>query len=353
MATISKDLFGKMPDGTEVDIYTLTNAAGAETRIATYGGVIVSLNVPDRNGELDDVVLGYDTLDGYVNDNFFMGALIGRYCNRIAAGKFKLNGKEIQLAQNRGGNHLHGGDVGFNKKVWNAESRVDGESAVLELSYFSPAGEENYPGNVGVKVTYTLTADNALEIDYYAETDADTLVNLTNHSYFNIGGKTSEDVLGHELYINADHFLPVDDTLIPTGEFRSVKDTPMDFLSPTVIGSRIENDDEQLKLASGYDQNWVLNKTREGELSIAARVYDPQTGRIMEVLTTQPGMQFYSGNRVADMHGKSGRVHQKRAALCLETQHYPDSPNKPEFPSTVLKPGEKYHQKTIYKFLVK
>lgn len=353
MSTITKELFGNTPDGTAVDIYTLTNSTGAMARISNYGGVIVSLKMPDRSGELDDVVLGYDTLDGYLNDNFFMGALIGRYCNRIAEGKFSLNGHEIQLAQNRGGNHLHGGNVGFNRRVWNAEGRVENDEAILELTYFSPAGEEDYPGNVGVRVTYTLNNHNELAIDYYAETDADTLVNLTNHSYFNIGGKTSEDVLEHELYINGDHFLPVDDTLIPTGELREVKDTPMEFSEPTVIGARIEDDDEQLTLASGYDQNWVLNKNTAGELSLAARVYDPVSGRVMEVLTTQPGMQFYSGNRLADMHGKDGRVHQKRAALCLETQHYPDSPNKDHFPSTVLKPGEQYHQKTIYKFSVK
>lgn len=348
---INRQPFGQMPDGTEIDIFTLVNSAGAEARISNYGGVIVSLKMPDRNGVLDDVVLGYDTLDGYLNDNFFMGALIGRYCNRIAAGGFSLNDKKYQLAQNRGGNHLHGGNVGFNKRVWKAENRVEGNDAILELTYFSPDGEEEYPGNVQVKVIYTLTAQNELKIDYLAETDKDTLVNLTNHSYFNLGGSASDSILDHMLQINADKFLPVDHTLIPTGALRRVENTPMDFISPAAIGARIQQPDEQLELASGYDQNFVLNRSGE-RLSYAARVEEPLSGRVMEVFTTKPGMQFYSGNRLQDMAGKNGRVHQARAAFCLETQFFPDSPNKPHFPSAVLTPGKKYRQTTIYQFSV-
>ncbi len=347
---VTKKFFGKMPDGTGVDIFTLTNSKGAEVRITNYGGALVSLMMPDRTGEFDDVVLGYETLEEYINGNFFMGATIGRYCNRIAEGKFSLNGKDHVLAQNRGGNHLHGGDNGFHRRIWNAGPGND--NASLELRYFSPDGEENYPGNLRVKVTYTLTENNELKLDYFAVADKDTLVNLTNHSYFNLGGGKSEDILGHTLYIDGDKFLPVDDTLIPTGELRSVKNTPMDFTAPAPIGARIDQPDEQLELANGYDQNWVLNKTG-GELSLAARVYEAASGRVMEVHTTKPGIQFYSGNRLQDMRGKNGRIHQKRAALCLETQYFPDSPNKPHFPSAVLRAGEEYDRTTIYKFSIK
>jgi aldose 1-epimerase len=349
LSAATKQPFGKMPDGTDVDIFTLTNSKGAAARITNYGGALVSLEMPDKNGEFDDVVLGYETLDEYINGNFFMGALIGRYCNRIAEGKFSLNGTDHALAQNRGGNHLHGGNAGFHRRVWNAAAGSD--NASLELTYFSPDGEENYPGNLQVKVTYTLTEDDELRIDYFAVTDKDTPVNLTNHSYFNLGGGGSDDILGHILYINGDKFLPVDDTLIPTGELRGVKGTPMDFTAPAAIGGRIDQPDAQLELADGYDQNWVLNKTGR-ELSLAARVSETASGRVMEVYTTKPGMQFYSGNRLQDMRGKNGRVYQKRAALCLETQYFPDSPNKPHFPSSVLRSGEEYAHTTIYKFSV-
>lgn len=350
---VTKKPFGKMPDGTDVDIFTLTNSKGAEARITNYGGALVSLIIPDKTGEFDDVILGYETLDEYINGNFFMGALIGRYCNRIAEGKFSLSGTDHALAQNRGGNHLHGGNIGFHRRVWNASPGKDNTS--LELTYFSPDGEEDYPGDLRVKVTYTLSENNELRLDYFAVADKDTLVNLTNHSYFNLGGGRSEDILGHTLYINGDKFLPVDDTLIPTGELRSVKGTPMDFTEPMIaaaVGAQIDQPDEQLELANGYDQNWVLNKTGR-ELSLAARVYEAVSGRVMEVYTTKPGMQFYSGNRLQDMRGKNGRIHQKRAALCLETQYFPDSPNKPHFPSAVLRAGEEYNHTTIYKFSLK
>jgi aldose 1-epimerase len=347
---IEKQLFGKMPNGADIYIYTLANSSGAEVRITNYAGILVSLKMPDRDGNFDDVLLGYDDLQSYLNDNYFMGALVGRFCNRIAAGKFSLNGKKYTLEQNRGGNHLHGGSDGFYKKVWQAKERETGNGPALELSYFSPDGEQDYPGNLTVKVVYTLTEENELKIEYSAVSDKDTIINLTNHAYFNLGGAVSEDISGHQMYINAGAFLPVDETLIPTGELRSVKGTPMDFTEPMPIGKHINDDYKQLKLANGYDQNWVLNKTAN-ELSLAARIFEPVSGRVMEVRTTQPGMQFYSGNRLENMHGKNGRVHQKRAAMCLETQHFPDSPNKPHFPSAVLRAGEELAEITIYKFL--
>jgi aldose 1-epimerase len=351
MQRIQKQPFGKTADGQAVDLYTLTNANGLEAKIITYGGIVVSLKVPDRNGKLGDVVLGYDRLEGYLKDNAYLGCIVGRYANRIAKGRFTLNGRQYQLAQNNGENHLHGGVGGFDKVVWKAKPVQSKDGPSLSLNYLSKDGEEGYPGNLSVTVVYTLTNKNELKIAYSATTDKDTIVNLTHHSYFNLAGSGS--VLNHHLMINADRFTPVDQTLIPTGEIRSVKGTPMDFTAPAVIGARIEQQDEQLKFGRGYDHNWVLNKNGDG-LTLAARVYEPESGRVMEVYTTEPGLQFYSGNFLdSSITGKSKQVYQKRFGFCLETQHFPDSPNKPEFPSTVLKPGQKYATTTVYRFSAK
>lgn len=350
---IKKEPFGKMADGTPVDLYTLTNANGLQAAITTYGGAVVSLLIPDRDGKLDDVVLGFETLDEYVKKSPFFGCITGRYANRIAKGKFTLNGVAYALAQNQAGNHLHGGVKGFDKVVWAAEEK-SGEAGVgLILTYLSKDGEEGYPGNLSVEVTYTLTNDDELRIDYAATTDKDTIINLTNHSYFNLADGGAGDILGHEIMIDADRFTPVDSTQIPTGELRSVASTPMDFLQMTAIGARVDQDDEQLHFGLGYDHNWVLNNS-DGTLALAAKVQEPTTGRVMEVYTTEPGIQFYSGNfLVGPIAGKGGKVYHKRHGLCLETQHFPDSPNHPDFPSTVLKPGETYQTTTVYKFYTK
>jgi aldose 1-epimerase len=348
--TIGKQAFGQTTDGTPVELHTLTNDKGVEARIMTYGGIVVSLKVPDRNGKSGDVVLGYDNLQGYLKDNPYFGALIGRYGNRIAKGQFTLDGKAYQLAQNNGENHLHGGVVGFDKVVWNAKEVSTQDGIALHLSYVSHDGEEGYPGNLPVTVVYTLTDNNELRIDYSATTDQKTIVNLTNHAYFNLAGAGQGDILEHQMMLNADRFTPVDQGLIPTGELRSVKGTPMDFTKPTPIGARIDQKDEQLIFGLGYDHNWVLNGG-DGKLALAARVSEPTTGRVMEVYTTEPGMQFYSGNFLdGTITGKAERVYYKRYGFCLEAQHFPDSPNKPNFPSVVLNPGQKYSQTTIYKF---
>jgi aldose 1-epimerase len=350
---IDKQEFGKTSDGTRIDLYTLTNASGMEAKIMTYGGIVVSLKTPDRNGKLDDVVLGFDALDGYLTRNRYFGCITGRYANRIAKGKFTLDGREYTLAQNNGENHLHGGLKGFDKVVWKAREVKAKDEVGVELTYTSKDGEEGYPGNLSVTVTYTLTNQNELKIVYAATTDKPTIVNLTNHSYFNLAGPKAADILGHQLMLNADRFTPVGSTLIPTGELRSVKGTPLDFSTPTAIGARIEQKDEQLGFGGGYDHNWVLNK-KDASLTLAARVVEPTTGRVMEVLTTEPGIQFYSGNFLdGTIAGKGGKAYQKRSGFCLETQHYPDSPNKPSFPSVVLRPGQKYAQTTIYKFSTK
>ena len=352
--SIDKQVFGKTDDGTAVDIYTLKNASGAEVRITNYGGIVVSLKVPDKNGKFDDVVLGYDNLDGYLKNNSpYMGALIGRYANRIAKGKFSLNGKEYQLAVNNGANHLHGGVKGFDKVIWSAKPLRVANGAALKLTYVSKDGEENYPGNLTATVTYTLTDANELRIDYSATTDQRTIVNLTSHSYFNLAGQGNGDILKHRLYLNANRFTPTDAGSIPTGELRSVQGTPFDFLKARSIGERIDQDDEQLKFGSGYDHNFVLNKQGK-RLTLAARVYEPNTGRTMQVFTTEPGMQFYSGNFLdGSITGKDGKVYNRRYGFCLEAQHYPDSPNEPKFPSVLLNPGQKYTQTTIYKFSAK
>ncbi len=345
--TIKKEPFGKMTNGTPIDLYTLTNTSGLQAKITTYGGAVVSLLVPDRDGKLDDVVLGFETLEEYVEKSPFFGCITGRYANRIAKGKFTLNGAAYTLAQNDGPNHLHGGVKGFDKVVWSAQEKSDDG---LELTYLSKDGEEGYPGNLSVEVTYTLTNDDELRIDYLATSDEDTVIKLTNHTYFNLADGGAGDILGHELMINADRFTPVDGTQIPTGELRSVAATPMDFRRMTAIGARIGQDDEQLRLGLGYDHNWVLNRS-DGALALAAKVQEPTSGRVMQVYTTEPGIQFYSGNFLdGSITGKGGKVYGKRHGLCLETQHFPDSPNQPNFPSTVLKPGETYQTTTIYRF---
>jgi aldose 1-epimerase len=349
--TITKADFGKTPEGTPVELYTLRNARGMEATIMTYGGIVTSLKVPDKNGKFDDVVLGYDNLDGYIKSSPYFGALIGRYGNRIAKGKFSLDGQTYTLAVNNAPNSLHGGVKGFDKVVWKVEEAEVGEHGPkLELTYLSKDGEEGYPGNLKVKATYTLTEDNALQLKFKATTDKATVCNLTHHSYFNLAG--GGDVLGHVVQINADTFTPVDSGLIPTGELLPVAGTPFDFRTPTAIGAHInETNNEQIKFAGGYDDNWVLNKKSAGGLELAARVSEPTSGITMEVWTTSPGIQFYTGNFLdGTITGKSGRVYQARNAFCMEPQHFPDSPNHPAFPTTELKPGETYKNTIIYKF---
>lgn len=349
---MEKRSFGKTGDGQPIDLYILTNKKGMEAAITNYGGALVSLKVPDHNGKAGDVVLGYDNLAGYENDKAFFGATIGRYGNRIAHGKFKLAGQEYTLAKNDGENHLHGGTKGFNKRVWTARDASGAVGQALELTYLSKDGEEGYPGNLSVKVVYTLPANsNELRIAYSATTDKETVVNLTNHSYFNLAGQGDGDILQHELTLRARRFTPVDQTLIPTGELRPVQGTPFDFTKPTAIGTRINQDDQQLKFGRGYDHNWVLDGPRTSTPRLAARAYDPQSGRLLEVLTTEPGIQFYSGNFLdGTIKGKEGKVYKHRYGFCLETQHFPDSPNHANFPSTVVKPGQHYATTTIYRF---
>ncbi len=350
--TISKAEFGKMPDGQAVDIYALRNSKGMEARIMTYGGTVVSLKVLDRNGHFGDVVLGYDDLPDYLTNSPYFGALIGRYGNRIAKGKFALDGDEYTLPLSDPPNSLHGGTNGFDKRLWKVVMADVGPNGPrLELNYYSKDGDQGYPGDLDVYATYTITEDNALKVDFKATTDADTVCNLTHHSYFNLHG--SGDVLDYEVYINAEKFTPVDSTLIPTGELRPVKGTPFDFLTPTAIGARINEDNQQLKFAHGYDDNWVLDKPA-GKFDLAARVYDPVSGRVLEVYTTAPGMQFYTGNFLnGTMKGKGGWVYQFRDAFCLEPQDFPDAPNHPNFPSAELKPGQTYKSTIIYKFSTK
>lgn len=349
--TIKKEPFGTTRDGLPVDLYTLRNKHGVEARICNYGGIVVSFKVPDRNGVMGDVVLGYDKLDDYIKNNPFFGCLVGRYGNRIAKAKFTLNGKEYRLAQNNGQNAIHGGLKGFDKVVWQATARSTAKGPCLELHYLSKDGEEGYPGNLAVTATYTLTDDNGLQLDYTATTDQDTVINLTQHSYFNLA--LQGDVLKHELMIPADKFTPVDSTQIPTGELRPVDGTPLDFRKPTAMGARIGQDYEQLKVGNGYDHNWVFNKPL-GQLGLQARVYEPTSGRVLEVFSTEPGLQFYTGNFLnGSITGKGGWVYQSRNGFCMEPQHFPDSPNHPDFPTTVLKPGQVYRNTIIYRFSVR
>ncbi|MFP4499797.1 MAG: aldose epimerase family protein [Candidatus Hydrogenedentota bacterium] len=352
--SIDRQVFGTTSSGEQVDLYTLTNSHGVEARITNFGGIVVSLKAPDRHGELEDIVLGFDELDGYVAEHPYFGAIVGRYGNRIAKGKFTLDGETYTLAVNNGPNALHGGLVGFDKKVWDAEPIEEDQAAGLKLHYTSPAGEEGYPGTLDATVTYLLTNADELKIHYEATTDAPTVVNLTNHSYFNLDGAEAGPILDHEVMINAKAFTPVDETLIPTGEMRPVADTPFDFTKPKPIGQDIAADNEQMQFGGGYDHNFVLDKPAPGLLSKAAEVYAPDSGRVLEVHTTEPGMQFYTGNFLdGTLTGKGGVKYEHRYGFCMETQHFPDSPNQPDFPSTVLRPGERYTSTTVYKFSAK
>jgi aldose 1-epimerase len=348
--SVTDAAFGSTASGEDVRLYTLTNSKGEEAKITNYGGIIVSLEVPDREGNLGDVMLGYDSVDDYIKDTPYFGALIGRYGNRIAKGKFTLDGNAYELAVNDGPNALHGGLKGFDKVVWSAEPLAGEESAGLVLSYVSQDGEEGYPGTLSVKVTYRWTNDSEIRIDYEATTDKPTVLNLTNHAYFNLKDGGASSILDHALMIQADGFTPIDETLIPTGEIRPVEGTPFDFRQATAIGARIGDDNEQLKFGLGYDHNFVLNRTGDG-LVLAARVSEPTTGRVLEALTTEPGIQLYTGNFL-DGHlvGKGGTAYAHRSAFCLETQHFPNSPNQPDFPSTALLPGETYRTTTVYRF---
>jgi aldose 1-epimerase len=350
---MEKKLFGNLQEGNQVFLYSLKNDSGIQVNIINYGAIVTHVFVPDRNGKYADVVLGYDSLEGYVNDKVFLGTIVGRYGNRIANGKFQLDGKEYQLAKNNGENHLHGGPKGFFKVLWNAEPIIGESGKSLKLTYISQDGEEGYPGTLELTVIYKLTNTNELRIDYEGKTDKPTILNPTNHSYFNLSGDFTKTILDHELQINADKFTPVDQNQITTGELRDVEGTPMDFRTSTPIGLRINNADEQLNYGSGYDHNWVLNNFDKQVREIAS-LYHLSSGRFMKVLSDQPGLQFYSGNFLdGSFLGKNRIAYQKRTGLCLETQFFPDSPNKPHFPSVTLRPEETYKQTTIYKFLIK
>ncbi|MDH4089268.1 MAG: galactose mutarotase [Cyclobacteriaceae bacterium] len=353
MASTTQSSFGTLPDGTKISLYLLKNTLGTEMAVTNLGGVIVSLKTSDRSGVFEDIVLGYDSLSGYLKAPSFFGALVGRYGNRIAKGKFTLDGNTYTLARNNGENHLHGGLKGFDKVVWNATPAVSENGASLKLTYVSKDMEEGYPGTLDVEVTYTLTNKNELKIEYNATTDKKTIINLTNHTYFNLSGNTKRDILNEVLSVSASKYIPVDKTLIPTGEIESVSGTPFDFTSPTVIGSRINDDHPQLLAGKGYDHCWVFDKNDES-LSLGATLYDPVSGRYMEMYTTEPGTQVYTGNFLdGTITGKYNTVYKQRYAICLETQHFPDSPNQPNFPPVVLKPGDVYKTQTIYKFSTK
>jgi aldose 1-epimerase len=345
---VSVSPFGSLPDGTKVELYTLRNRHGTEARITNYGGIITALKTRDRQGKLADIVLGFDDLAPYLKGTPYFGALIGRYGNRIAGGRFSIDGSSYSLATNGGPNHLHGGVEGFDKKVWSAEPFSGKSGSGVKLSLLSPDGDQGYPGNLRVTATYTLTDDDELITDLHAVTDKPTLVNMTQHSYFNLA--TDGDVLDHRLTINADHFTPVDQTMIPTGEIRPVAGTPLDFRKPVAIGARIDDTSEQqIAYGHGYDHNYVLNKTKPAALDLAARVTEPKSGRVLEVWTQEPGIQFYTSNFL-DRTLCKGREYTRRCGFCLEPQHFPDSPNKPDFPSTVLRPGEEYSSRTVFKF---
>ncbi|MBU2646712.1 galactose mutarotase [bacterium] len=345
---IERQSFGVTPDGEEFDLYTLTNKEGMSVGITNYGGIITSLMVPDRDGRPGDIVLGYAGAEGYLENPVYFGCIVGRYANRIRNGRFVLDGVPHQVSTNVGQTHLHGGYRGFDKMVWQAVATSGDKGGVLELNYLSSDGEEGYPGTLSVCVIYTLTVNHALQIDYRAETDRTTIINLSNHTYFNLAG--TGDILGHEIMLQADRFTPMNSDLLPTGEVRSVEDTPMDFRTSAVIGDRITSDYRQLAIAGGFDHNFVLPPAN-GKPTLAARVQEPVSGRILEVHTTQPGVQFYTGNFLdGSIIGKGGTPYQKRSGLCLETQHFPDSPNQPTFPSTRLEPGQFYQHTTVFSF---
>ena len=349
-AGVTKQSFGKTEAGENVDLYTLRNTHGVEARITNYGGIVVSLKVADRSGKFDDVVLGFNDLDGYLKPGPYFGALIGRYGNRIAKGRFTLNGVEYKLAVNNGENHLHGGIKGFDKVVWTGSELKTKAGPAVALTYLSKDGEEGYPGNLNVRVVYTLTNNNELKIEYSATTDKDTVTNLTHHSYFNLAGEGNGDILNTRVTIDGNRFVPTDAGSIPLGELRRVSGTPFDFLAAHAIGERINQDDEQLKFGSGYDHTWVING-RPGVMRLAATAYEPNSGRVMQVWTTEPGMQFYTGTFLdGTLTGKAGKLYPRRSGFCFETQHYPDSPNQPTFPTTTLKKGATYRSTTIYKF---
>lgn len=345
---VTRAPFGTLPDGTAADLYTVTNANGIEMRVTNYGGIITSLKVPDRTGQLGDVVLGYDELSGYLTSSPYFGAIVGRYGNRIGGARFTLDGTTYTLLANNGPNALHGGKVGFDKVVWQAEPFTRAGEAGLVFTHIGPDGHEGFPGRLSTRVTYTLTDRNELAFDYEATTDKATPVNLTQHTYFNLAGKG--DVLAHVLTLNADRYTPVDKTLIPTGDLAQVAGTPFDFRTPVAIGARIDAPHPQIAFGGGYDHNYVLNRTGDG-LTSAARVTEPTSGRVLELRTTEPGVQFYTGNFLdGSIVGKGGQRYEKRAAFCLETQHFPDSPNKPTFPSTILRPGSTYKSRTVFAF---
>ncbi len=347
---IEKRAYGRLPDGGNVAQYTLRNKAGMEVDVITLGGIITRWTAPDRNGVYQDVVLGFDSLEPYVKENPFFGALVGRYGNRIAGGQFELDGQTYTLARNNGANHLHGGVRGFDKVLWEASAAPDNDRAQLLLDYHSPDGEEGYPGRLDVRVVYTLTDDNALEITYQAVTDKPTVVNLTQHTYFNLSGDFSHDILDHELQLNADAYLPVDTGLIPTGEIRPVAGTAFDFTQPKTIGRDLDANDPQLRVGGGYDHCWVLRREGPG-LMPAATAYHPRSGRLLQVATEEPGVQFYIGNFLdGTLPAQGGGKYGKRSGFCLETQHFPDSPNRPEFPSTRLDPGQVYRTRTVFSF---
>ncbi len=348
---ITQRPFGKLPDGRTAELFTLTNGRGMQVEITNYGGILVSLKVPDRNGHFADVLLGYDTLGGYLHDHAtYFGALVGRFANRIAFGRFSLDGHSYTLPINNPPNSLHGGTVGFNRRLWQAHPELTPQGPRLELRYTSPDGEEGYPGTVKVRVDYTLTSENGLHIDYYATTDKDTIINLTSHGYFNLSGEGSGNILNTELHIFAYDYTPINANMIPNGKIAPLKGTPLDFFHPTPIGARIGADNPQLKFAGGYDFNYVLLPAGPARVREAATAYDPASGRTMTVFTNQPGLQFYSGNFLKDVHGKHGHIYGFRTGFALETQHFPDSPNRPNFPSTELKPGQEYHESTTYVF---
>ena len=348
--SVRREPFGVLANGDSVHVFTLANANGVEVRVLDYGGIIQSIRTPDRNGKVADVVLGFDTLAKYVKDSPYFGAIVGRFANRIARGRFTLDGKTYTLAINNGVNALHGGLVGFDKVVWRAEALTDPASVGLLLTHTSPDGDQGYPGTLKVRVTYTLNNRNELIIGYEATTDKPTIINLTNHSYFNLAGAGNGDILKHIVTIDADSITPIDSTLIPTGKIAAVAGTPFDFRSPTAIGTHIDDDDPQLRFAGGYDHNFVLNRKDTTSLVHAARVVEPTTGRTLDVYTTEPGVQFYTGNFLDGSFAGIGGVYKNRYGFTLETQHYPDSPNHPNFPSVVLRPGHNFHSETVFRF---